>query len=256
MDHELDCSKSARANLQDVYDKLRVLKDKRKGIVVAIKETEKQIQEHKKKAGSRPKSKKKNQKKRKKKHWYDPYHTFCTSNGFRVVAGRNAKENDELYAKQLKENDLFFHADIQGAATVILKNGKSSQEQDLLETAQWAASFSSAFKTGVSAVDTYAVEREQVSKHAQGGYIGRGAFVITGERRWFRKTELRLRIGSIDEEPTVLPLVHSDKLEKEVTIAPGRMDKEAACKKLSAHLSAKADHIASLLPSGKMSISI
>jgi predicted ribosome quality control (RQC) complex YloA/Tae2 family protein len=257
MDYELDCSKSARANLQDVYAKLRVLKDKRKGIVVAMEETKKQIQIHKKKGSDKKvQSSKKGIKKNKKKHWYHSYHTFKTSNEFRVVAGKSAKENDELYAKQLKENDLFFHADIQGAPTVILKNGLNAQKQDLIEAAQWAASFSSAFKTGVAAVDTYAVEKEQVSKHAQGGFIGRGAFAITGERKWFRKTELRLKIGLEDDELIVIPALKPQKLEREVFIAPGGMEKEVACKRLSAHLSAKADYIASLLPSGKMNISI
>ncbi|EJW04606.1 hypothetical protein EDEG_01190 [Edhazardia aedis USNM 41457] len=48
-----------------------------------------------------------------------------------VIAGRSAQENDLLVKKHLSNDDLFFHADVAGAATVILKNGVKCLKNDL-----------------------------------------------------------------------------------------------------------------------------
>jgi Predicted RNA-binding protein homologous to eukaryotic snRNP len=111
-----------------------------------------------------------------------------------VVSGKNAKQNDELVSKHLKENDLFFHADIYGASTTILKNSNNANEQDIKEAAQWAACFSSAWKRKMSNIDVFYVNKNQVSKHMDGAYVGRGAFVINGKRNWLKNIRLGLRI--------------------------------------------------------------
>ena len=249
MEIELDTSKNAMQNLSLIYGRLKEAKAKRSRILEAIEQTKKIG-----KAQAKPSSKNASKSKfRKKKKWWDEYRSFETSNGFRVVAGKNAKQNDELYAKHLSSEDLFFHADIQGAPTVILKRGEFAEETDILECAQWAASYSSAWKSGAAAVDVYAVEKSQVSKHAQGGYIGRGAFAIEGERKWFRKTELKLKIGKSDGLVLILPFMHEKKPEKFVGLRPGEREKEDAAKVLSAHLSCKKDEVLQLLPNGKIS---
>ncbi|MFH1306282.1 MAG: NFACT RNA binding domain-containing protein [Candidatus Micrarchaeota archaeon] len=278
MDIEFNLKKTARKNLTEVYDRLRTLKEKRKGMIGAIKQTESEIEREQKaeegkakleieikgKGGreeekgilGKAKMKGEGKGKKKKKHWWNAFHAFLSSAGKYAVAGKNAKQNDELYSRHFFENDLFFHADIQGAPAVILKNGKDANEEELKEAAQWAASYSSAWKIGAAGVDVYAVEEGQVSKHAQGGYIGRGAFAIEGERKWFKKTELKLKIGIFENEIIVLPAIHPIKLSKQILLSPGGVEKEEAAKQLSSYLSAKADEIASMLPSGKFAIKI
>ena len=83
-----------------------------------------------------------------------------------MIGGRNAQQNDIAFSRYMEDDDLFFHADIQGASAVILKNGKSASEEELQEAAQFAASFSKAWINGNAAVDVYAVEKKQLSKHA------------------------------------------------------------------------------------------
>lgn len=238
-------------NLVAVYDEVKKAKAKRQRILLEIEKTNEQGGKQQNVVVS-----KKSTSKSKKKKWWDEYRSFETSGGFRVVSGKNAKQNDELYAKHLSDDDLFFHADIQGAPTVILKRGKTADKKEILECAQWAACYSSAWKTGAAAVDVYAVEKAQVSKHSSGGYIGRGAFAIEGERKWFRKTELSLKIGIIEGEIVILPLIHNSNLEKSVSLKPGSLEKEDAATKLSAHLSCKKDLILQLLPNGKIALSI
>lgn len=267
MEVELDLRKTARANLSEHYAALRTLKDKRAGVLAAIAQTKKEMAQAEGEAlagvaaksapasasahgKSAPKSARKSKSK-----WSDSYLSFTTSGARLVVAGHNAKENDELYAKHLSPGDLFFHADIQGAPTVILKDGQAATDADKRETAQWAASYSSAWKTGVASVDVYALPPDAVSKSLPtGGYAGKGAFFLSGEREWFRATPLGLKIGITGDRVALLPIVHPSKLERQVLLAPGATDKEATARKLSAHLSAKADDIAPRLPGGKFTL--
>ncbi|MDE1797946.1 MAG: DUF814 domain-containing protein [Candidatus Micrarchaeota archaeon] len=265
MEVELDLRKTARANLSAAYAQLRALKDKRAGLRTAMGQTQKELFQAEKEAlseaagrtgpaHSKPGASPSKPGRKAKSKWSAQYLSFATSGGRLVVAGRSAKENDELYAKHLAPGDLFFHADIQGAPTVILKDGQKASDSEKRETAQWAASYSSAWKTGVAAVDVYALRPEQVSKTDSTGYAGKGAFFLSGEREWFRATPLSLKIGVKDGQPATLPACHPSKLDRQLILTPGAVEKESAARKLSAHLSAKADEISPLLPSGKFTL--
>jgi predicted ribosome quality control (RQC) complex YloA/Tae2 family protein len=260
---ELDASKNAMQNLSAIYDELKKAKAKRARILAEIAKTEAEIEKEK----LRPRSegvqkgkweaKKSASKPKKKKGWWSEYRSFETSGGFRAAAGKHAAQNDELFAKHLEEGDLFFHAAIRGGAALILKGGEKAGEQDLNEAAQWGCCYSSAWKIGAAAVDIYAVGKSQVSKHSpSGGHGGKGAFFLTGERKWFRKTELKLKIGKLEGEIIILPFVHICKLEKPVEIKPGSLEKEEAATKLSAYLGCKKDEVLQLLPNGGIALSI
>jgi len=248
-------------NLSSIFEKLKEAKAKKARIIHEIERTQAHLEKEKQAHGEasekgNPKKDSKTSSKKKKK-WWDEYRSFETSGGLRVVAGKSAKQNDELYAKHLAVEDLFFHADIQGAPTTILKNGKNAADSDLRETAQFGACFSSAWRTGAAAVDVYALEKSQVSKNSpNGGSAGKGAFFLSGERKWFKKTELKLKIGNLDDAPVILPFIHIKKLEKPVELMPGSFEKEEAATKLSAHLSCKKGEILALLPNGGISLSI
>lgn len=260
---EFSLEKGARATLSELHDKAKELRSKREKIASEIEKTKKEI-ENFSPSNSSAKSQKSRPQKKQKQKWHSEYIYFTTTSGNLVVAGGNAKQNDELVAKHLSENDLFFHADIQGAPTTILVGGKkvlsdanegnAASVAALNETAQWAASYSSAWKTGAATVDVYAMFSHQISKHAQGGYVGRGAFALTGERTWFRATPLGLKIGVENSMPIVLPLCHQKILEKQVPILLGSEEKEAVAKRLSAALSVPMDEIRGWLPSGKFSL--
>jgi len=75
----------------------------------------------------------------KKKQRSKPYE-YVTKGGFRVLAGRNNKENDELTTKKAGRMDLWFHTkDIPGSHTVLFTEGKTPSEADLFEAANIAA---------------------------------------------------------------------------------------------------------------------
>lgn len=187
--------------------------------------------------------------KKTKAKWFQDFHYAATQNGFLVVAGKNAKQNDELVSKHLKDGDLFFHADVIGAPTTILKSGgKPFQKEDLEQAAQIAASYSRAWKQEWHAVDVYAVPPSQVSKYSQGEFVGKGAFIISGKREWFRNTELTLYLSPTEDGVQVQAVTHTEKPDTAIQITPGRLPKEQAAKTLSKKWGVREEHVLSALP--------
>jgi len=130
------------------------------------------------------------------RYWYEKYRWSMTRNGFLVVAGRDASQNEVLVKKYLGREDIFLHADIHGApATILFKQGREPSVVDIEDAAYIAASYSKAWKAGFSYIDVFWVKGFQVSKSPPTGeYLARGAFMIYGERSYV-KTRLILGIG-------------------------------------------------------------
>ena len=138
---------------------------------------------------------------------------------------------------------------------MILKDGANAGREEKEEVAQFAASFSNAWKNANASVDVYAVPRPQVSKHAHGGYIPSGAFAILGEREWFRSTRLGLKIGMDEEKsvPSILPAVSRRKLISELQLVPSKSGKEKGelAKSLAKRFGVHPDELLGILPNGK-----
>lgn len=65
---------------------------------------------------------------------------YTTSDGFKVLVGRNNKQNDLLTLKTAKNRDVWFHTkDIPGSHTIVLTEGKEITETAILEGCQIAA---------------------------------------------------------------------------------------------------------------------
>ncbi len=68
-----------------------------------------------------------------------PYQ-YMTSDGFRVLVGRNNKENDILTFKTASGKDIWFHTkDIPGSHVILFPDGKSITETAIFESAALAA---------------------------------------------------------------------------------------------------------------------
>lgn len=249
---KLYINKSVQDNASIYYENAKEARKKKEGVKQAIEQTKKEIEQAKKK---QVKEKKLVRIKREKK-WFEKLHWFTTSEGKLAVGGRNAQQNDLVFSKYMDEADLFFHADIQGGSAVILKDGTNASEQEMLEAAQFAASFSNAWKNANAAVNVYAVGKEQVSKYSHGGFIAKGAFAITGERTWFNNTRLGVRIGKEKDQIELIPAVSKRKLDLEVSLLPSRTGKEkgALAKSLAKRFSIHPDELLEILPNGKSRI--
>ncbi len=103
--------------------------------------------------------------------------------------------NEEIVSKYLEPNDLFFHTQAPGAPATILKNGQKAPEQSLIESAEFAATYSSLWKEGKYSGEVYYVKPEQVKRLAKAGeYLPKGSFYIVGKREYI-STTLSCAIG-------------------------------------------------------------
>ncbi len=136
--------------------------------------------------------------------WYERFRWFHTTDGFLVIGGRNAEQNEELVKKYMSRGDKFFHAQAHGAPVTILKaTGPSEAAKDiefpdatLQQAATFAVSHSSVWKAGQYSGDVYMVDPDQVSKTPESGeYIEKGSFVIRGDRTYFDDTAVDLSVG-------------------------------------------------------------
>lgn len=79
---------------------------------------------------------------------------FTSSDGFKILVGRNNKQNDKLTLKTANKNDVWFHTkDIHGSHTIVVTEGKEITETAILEAAQTAAYFSKARESSQVPVD-------------------------------------------------------------------------------------------------------
>ncbi|MFV0516544.1 MAG: NFACT family protein [Aminipila sp.] len=67
-------------------------------------------------------------------------HSYTTSEGFRILVGRNNKENDHLTFKMASAKDVWFHTkDIPGSHLILFTEGREITEKAIFEAAAIAA---------------------------------------------------------------------------------------------------------------------
>jgi len=95
----------------------------------------------------------------------DGLRVFASPNGFRILIGRNNKQNDIVSKTRGKEGDLWFHArGVPGAHVLLKLDGRSDEptETDITCAAQLAAYYSKARNGG--AVPVSMTKAQNVSK--------------------------------------------------------------------------------------------
>jgi len=144
------------------------------------------------------------QRKVKRKEWYEKFRWFTSSDGFLVVAGKDAVSNEVLVKKYAGADDAVFHADVAGAPFVVVKTeGKAPSEQALREAGEFAAAFSRAWREGAGSADVYWVKPSQLTKSGPSGeYVPHGAFAVSGKRNWMRNVPLKVAVGVVEGEKT------------------------------------------------------
>ncbi|WP_424358081.1 ribosome rescue protein RqcH [Methanocella sp. MCL-LM] len=240
----VDVKLTVPQNAQAYYDKVKKVQSKKDGALKAIEETKKAMAKAQPKVAEpgKPVQKKVSAKPRKPK-WYDRFRWFFTSDGFLVVAGRDADTNEEVVKKYMEKNDVFFHAQAHGAPiTVVKTSGKPVSPQALAETAQFAVAYSSVWKAGQFSGDCYWVKPEQVSKTPEPGeYVAKGAFIVRGERNYVKDVQVRAAVGIRFDEQGCYVIggpVESVKARAKyhVIIEPGDFNQGDAAKKIYRHL--------------------
>lgn len=195
---EIDIRKGARQNAEKYFKEAKTAKAKLAAAEVALAKTMQKIEELKAgavKLGEKPTELPK--KKRARGKWYESFRWMHTTEGFLVIGGRDAKQNEIIFTKRIEPTDIVLHADIAGAPlTVIKSEGREIRPLAIREAAEFAAAYSSAWKAGLGGVDVYWIKPEQVSKQAPAGkFLPKGSFMIRGTKNYLKKMELKVSIG-------------------------------------------------------------
>ncbi|MFW9914886.1 MAG: NFACT RNA binding domain-containing protein, partial [Candidatus Thorarchaeota archaeon] len=184
--------------------------------------------------------------------WYEKYHWTHTTNNFLVIAGKDARTNEELVRKRLTDEDLYFHASIQGAPhTILVLNSADGEptEEDLIDAATIAGSYSRAWKSGTGAIGVYHVLGDQVSFSAPSGeYVPKGGAIVRGRRTMHSGVLLTLGIGVIFAESWAQIMAGSPgaierKCKYHVTLIPGDVRKSQIAKQIRAIFMKKANEM-------------
>lgn len=229
---ELDFRKSLEKNAEDYYEGSKHAKKKIVGVHEAIEKQKEKIEEEPEVTLEKEKPVKIVKKRGK---WFEKFRWFTSSDGFLIVGGKDQTSNEVLIKKYTEPKDMVFHSDIQGAPFVLIKSGEAEISLDAKkEAAEFAAAYSKAWASGLATVDVYAVKPDQVSKQPPTGeYLPKGAFMVYGQREWFRDVELKIAIGvKIDKDSESFDVLAGPvmPIRKQtsyfITVKPG--DKEAS----------------------------
>lgn len=197
MEVQIDFTKSAQENASDYFDRSKKARRKAAGAKIAIEELQKSLGREVKAAGAVEKPR---LKALYRQEWYEKFNWFNASNGMLAIGGSDAQQNELINAKYFEDSDLFFHADIYGGSLVVLREGTKADKDVREEAAQFAACYSRAWSQGLSAIDVYAMRREQVTKSKNKGALATGAFLLKGEREWYKGMQLELAVFVTESE--------------------------------------------------------
>ena len=97
---------------------------------------------------------------------------YTTSDGFKVIVGRNNKQNDKLTLKTARKTDLWFHTkEIHGSHTILVLDGKEPTDIAITEAAQIAAYHSKAQQSNNVPVDYTLVKNVNKPTGAKPGMV-------------------------------------------------------------------------------------
>ena len=187
---------SAYANLTNMYQKGKEIKKKQDRAQSRLKEIEK---ENKKR--SKPKKDTAYQTVevpgKKKDNWFEVFNWFITSEGYIVVSGKTADQNETLVKKYLKKEDLYVHSDVAGSGSCVVKeaNKEEAPIKSLLEAGSFVVCKTKAWKDN-SSDKAWWVYPDQVSKTTETGeYVTKGSFIIRGKKNYLSRPRLELGLS-------------------------------------------------------------
>ncbi|KAI7865815.1 fibronectin-binding protein A N-terminus-domain-containing protein [Spinellus fusiger] len=139
--------------------------------------------------------------------WFEKFIWFVSTEGYLVIAGRDMQQNELLVKRYLSKDDVYVHADLHGAASVIVKNKPQTPSQPILPSTLYQAGTMSVCQSKAwdakIVTSAYWVYSDQVSKSAPTGeYLSTGSFMIRGKKNFLPPVQLVYGFGylfKIDE---------------------------------------------------------
>ena len=195
---DIDLDLSAQANARKYYSHKKAAGAKEQKTLdshsVAMKSAEKKTKQTLKEVAAMTSINK-----ARKVFWFEKFFWFISSENYLVVAGRDAQQNELLVKRYLRPGDVYVHADLHGASSVVVKNPQGPEHpvppKTLNEAGQMAVCYSAAWDSKV-VTSAWWVEAAQVSKTAPSGeYLTVGSFMIRGKKNFLPPATLVLGFG-------------------------------------------------------------
>ena len=289
----LEVSKTVHQNAQRYFEEGQSQKSKAKGAQAALASTEEAREKAEKRAAKDAAAGRLRARQRSKRFWFEKHRWAMLSGGHLLIGGRDAKGNDVVVRKHLSSNDLYFHTDLHGAPSCSLKlkdglapnqnpseaipegvaslqivqnladgteDARELSESLHSEAAQVAVCWSRAWGSGGAAAVAFHARPSQVSKTTESGEsLGRGSFVVRGQRNWHRDLSLELAVGMAVVNGVPMPVsgtpsTISEHCQRWVKVTPGREKKEAVANRISKATGLAQDDLLSCLPPGNCSV--
>ncbi|MBL6886394.1 MAG: NFACT family protein [Candidatus Poseidonia sp.] len=278
----LELDASVHQNAQRYFEAARKQKNKTSGAVLALEETELQLKRARKKEDKQRASGILNRLKRSKRMWFEQHRWAMIPGGHLLIGGKDAKGNDTVVKKHLSGDDMYLHADLHGAPSCSLRaatgfaleqrrpshlpvdipayrlvdklEASSLNETKLNDAAMMALAWSRAWNSGGSYGTVYSVKPAQVSKSAQTGeFVGKGAFVIRGQRTWYKDLDLRLGIGIVAINGVPMMITSTPEHIKTICqryaiLSPGLTKKDRLANQIYKNTGLSTDDLQAVLP--------
>ncbi len=272
----LDATRTIDANAADHYERSKKARSKADGARKALERTMTELETLKKRKikalersgkmeavedekGAIPKGPFKT------RFWFERHRWCISTNGFLLLAGRDAKGNELLVKRHLKPKDRYAHADIHGAPSAVLKRTveggdldppamEDPDDQDLEEACAMSAVYSKAWSSRIGGIPGYWVLPEQVSKTPQSGeFLPKGSFVVRGKRNYQHKLPIRLAVGVVEirgERRLMGGPISAVRqwCDKVVELEPGDTRKEVYAARLAKRFSVTQEEAVRVLP--------
>jgi len=252
----LDVKKSIEQNASVYFEKAKKARKKLEGAKEALEKSRKKLEklirkkeDIEKKAVDEVKQKTE----KRKQEWYEKFRWFISSEGFLCIGGRDATSNEIIIKKHAEKNDVVFHTDMAGSPFFVVKvKEKKPNERTFNEVAQATASYSRAWRHGLSTLDVFMAKPEQVSKTAKSGeFMPKGAFMIYGKLKYYHP-DIKLMVGITKDHKIMGGAVDAAKknCERFVIVVQGDEKTSAVAKKIQKKIGGDLDEIIRALPSG------
>ncbi len=278
----LELDATVHQNAQRYFESARKQKNKTSGAVQALEETERKLKRARKNEAKQKASGKLNRLKRSKRMWFEQHRWGMVEGGHLIVGGKDAKGNDAVVKKHLSGEDMYLHADLHGAPSCSLRASQGFvleerrpghlpndipayrlvdkletsdlNDEKLKQAAVLALSWSRAWNGGGAHGTVYSVKPAQVSKSAQTGeFVGKGAFVIRGQRTWYKDMDVRIGLGiiAVNGVPMVVtgtPDFVRHMCPRYAVLTPGMTKKDQLANKIYRNTGLSTDDLLAVLP--------
>ncbi|KAF2457376.1 hypothetical protein BDY21DRAFT_320628 [Lineolata rhizophorae] len=200
---DIDLGLSGWSNARQYYDQKRsaALKEEKtiQASAKALKSTEKKVTSDLKKA---LKQEKDVLRPLRPQLWFEKFYYFISSDGYLVLGGRDPQQHDTLYHRHLRKGDVYVHADLDGAAVVIVKNNSDTPNAPIppstLSQAGHLSVVTSSAWDSKAVMSAWWVSYDKVTKTGlTGEYLGPGKFVVKSDKNYLPPSQLLVGLAVV-----------------------------------------------------------